>query len=160
MDKPTMLAEIKASEDFLNRSTRPLAEEHSGFAPKEGMLTAANQLAHVAHTVHWFLDGAFAPEGFALDFEEHDREVRAVTSIGDARKNVEAAFARTVELIDSKSDAEWDAALPQGMIMGGEPRWSVLPAIVEHTAHHRGALTVYSRLQGLTPPMPYMDMPE
>jgi uncharacterized damage-inducible protein DinB len=26
---------------------------------------------------------------------------------------------------------------------------------VEHTAHHRGALTVYSRLLGKVPPMPY-----
>ena len=28
-------------------------------------------------------------------------------------------------------------------------------AMVEHTAHHRGALTVYSRPLGKVPPMPY-----
>jgi uncharacterized damage-inducible protein DinB len=27
--------------------------------------------------------------------------------------------------------------------------------MVEHTAHHRGALTVYSRKLGKVPPMPY-----
>jgi hypothetical protein len=27
--------------------------------------------------------------------------------------------------------------------------------MVEHTAHHRGALTAYSRLLGKVPPMPY-----
>lgn len=31
-------------------------------------------------------------------------------------------------------------------------------AILEHTAHHRGVLTVHSRLCGHTPAMPYMDM--
>jgi len=28
--------------------------------------------------------------------------------------------------------------------------------MVEHTAHHRGALTVYSRVLGKVPAMPYM----
>jgi hypothetical protein len=28
----------------------------------------------------------------------------------------------------------------------------------DHTAHHRGALTVYSRLLGKVPKMPYADM--
>jgi uncharacterized damage-inducible protein DinB len=29
--------------------------------------------------------------------------------------------------------------------------------MVEHTAHHRGALTVYSRLLGKVSQMPYFD---
>ena len=33
----------------------------------------------------------------------------------------------------------------------------VVSAITDHTAHHRGALTVYARVSGLVPPMPYMD---
>ncbi|NJL28826.1 MAG: hypothetical protein HC897_13505 [Thermoanaerobaculia bacterium] len=40
--------------------------------------------------------------------------------------------------------------------MGGKPRAAIIGAIVDHTAHHRGTLTVYSRLLGYVPPMPYM----
>ena len=42
-------------------------------------------------------------------------------------------------------------------IMGGAPRLAIFGAINDHTAHHRGALTVYARLNGIVPPMPYMD---
>ena len=41
--------------------------------------------------------------------------------------------------------------------MGGVPRAAILSGITDHTAHHRGALTVYARLLGKTPPMPYAD---
>jgi uncharacterized damage-inducible protein DinB len=39
--------------------------------------------------------------------------------------------------------------------MGGQPISDIVWAMVEHTAHHRGALTVYSRQLGKVPPMPY-----
>ena len=39
--------------------------------------------------------------------------------------------------------------------MGGQPIGDIVWSIVEHTAHHRGALTVYSRLLGKVPIMPY-----
>ena len=46
--------------------------------------------------------------------------------------------------------------LPEGPVMGGAPRLAIVNAITDHTAHHRGTLTVYSRLRGHTPAMPYM----
>ncbi len=48
--------------------------------------------------------------------------------------------------------------LPEGPVMGGAPRMAIISAIEEHTAHHRGALSVYSRLLGLGPPVPYGGM--
>jgi uncharacterized damage-inducible protein DinB len=41
--------------------------------------------------------------------------------------------------------------------MGGLPKHAIWTAVLDHTAHHRGALTVYSRLLGKVPAMPYMD---
>ena len=41
-------------------------------------------------------------------------------------------------------------------MMAGAPRFAVIEGIQDHTAHHRGALTVYSRLLGMTPSVPYM----
>ena len=39
--------------------------------------------------------------------------------------------------------------------MSGAPRLAVVSGIVDHTAHHRGALSVYCRLLNKVPPMPY-----
>jgi uncharacterized damage-inducible protein DinB len=49
------------------------------------------------------------------------------------------------------------AELPKDGVMGGAPRIAIVGAIADHTAHHRGALTVYARLLGVVPPMPYME---
>ena len=46
---------------------------------------AASEVAHVAQTIGWFAEGAFDPQGSNMDFEAHDKAVRAVTSIDDAR---------------------------------------------------------------------------
>ena len=45
-----------------------------------------------------------------------------------------------------------------GEIMTGAPKMSVVGGIVDHTAHHRGALAVYARLLGKEPKMPYANM--
>ena len=50
---------------------------------------------------------------------------------------------------------ELRASLPPGPIMGGVPREAFVNGLADHTAHHRGALTVYSRLLGKVPDMPY-----
>jgi len=144
--------------EFFDRSTRVLEEKDSGFAPKDGMFTVAGQVSHAAQTVEWFFQGAFASGGFDLDFERADRETRAVQSLAAAREWFERACATGRATIDAHSDAEWAAPLPEGPIMGGQPRFTIMGALTDHTAHHRGALTVYSRLLGKVPAMPYMDM--
>jgi len=154
----TAVGEIAAAHEFFNRSTRGLTEQLSGYAPSEGMFTAAQQVAHVAQTVEWFIEGAFRPEGFGMDFEAMDAEVRKVTSLEAARAWVEKAFAAAKATVATKTDAELLTPLPEGPIMGGMPRMGVFGALTDHTAHHRGALTVYARLNGITPPMPYMEM--
>ncbi|MGE3510034.1 MAG: DinB family protein [Vicinamibacterales bacterium] len=152
------IAELNSAEEFFNRSTRNLEETHSSFAPVPGMMTAAQQVAHAAHTVDWFCQGAFRPNGFSTDFEAHAREVAACTSLSDARAWFTKAMAAARATLGAKSDAELLAPLPEGPVMGGAPRFAIVSAITDHTAHHRGALTVYARLQGIVPPMPYMDM--
>lgn len=146
--------------EYFDRSTRSLTEEDSGFAPAGGLFTAAQHVAHVAQTVEWFFDGAFSPDGFRMEWEQMDREVRAVQSLAAARQWLERAFASGQASIRAHSTAEWEELLPPGPIMGGIPRFAILGAIRDHTAHHRGALTVYARLRGKVPPMPYVETPE
>ncbi len=156
--KQMLAGQMAAMKEYFDRSTRVLDESDSGFAPQAGMFTTAQVVAHTAQTVEWFITGAFAPEGFSLDFDRMDSEVRAVTSLAAARAWFEKACATLQESIEAHSEADWMAALPPGPIMGELPRIAVFNALTDHTAHHRGALTVYTRLLGKVPPMPYMDM--
>ncbi len=158
MIKEGLLGQLAAMQEFFDRSTRVLEEADSAFAPKEGMFTVAAQVAHVAQTVEWFFKGAFAAAGFDMDFERMDKEVRTCTSLKAARAWFARAVAAGKDTVAAHSDEEWKQALPPGPIMGGQPRLVILGALTDHTAHHRGALTVYSRLLGKVPPMPYMDM--
>jgi uncharacterized damage-inducible protein DinB len=148
-------SQLAASQDFFQRSTRVLEETDSQFRPQGEMMTVAQQVAHAAQTLDWFIDGISRPEGFDLDFEKHAQELARVTSLAAARQMLDAAFRRSIDFLRSKSAEELAKPLAPGPILGGQPTSDVVWAMVEHTAHHRGALTVYSRLLGKTPPMPY-----
>ena len=158
MANEALLGQLAAMQEYFDRSTRVLEEGDSGFAPREGMYTAAQLVAHVAQTIDWFVQGAFAPGGFDTDFERLDKEVRGVTSLAAARAWIERACAAAKTVVEANTVRAWAEPLPPGPIMGGQPRSAVFGALTDHTAHHRGALSVYSRLLGKTPPMPYMDM--
>ncbi len=158
MIKQGLFGQLAAMKEYFDRSTRVLEEGDSAFAPKEGMFTAAQQVAHVAQTIDWFMEGAFAEGGFSMDFENMTKQVHAVTSLAAAREWFERSCAAAKTVVDSHSDGDWMAPLPPGPIMGGQPRFIIFGALTDHSAHHRGALTVYSRLLGKVPPMPYMEM--
>jgi uncharacterized damage-inducible protein DinB len=147
--------QLLASKDFFERSTRVLDEADSGFRPKEGMMTAAQQVAHAAHTLDWFIEGASRPEGFDLDFAKQAQALEGVTSLAAARQALEAAYAKAIHFLRTTSPEDLARPLPPGPVMGGMPISDIVWAMVEHTAHHRGALTVYSRQLGKVPPMPY-----
>jgi uncharacterized damage-inducible protein DinB len=147
--------QLLASQDFFERSTRVLDEADSGFRPREGMMTVAQQVAHTAQTLDWFIEGVSRPEGFDLDFAKHAQALEAATSLDAARQLLKTAYANVIQYLRSRSPEEFSQPLPPGPIMGGQPMSDIVWAMVEHTAHHRGALTVYSRLLGKVPPMPY-----
>jgi uncharacterized damage-inducible protein DinB len=75
-----------------------------------------------------------------------------VTSLAAARQALATAYANAIQFVGS---ADLARPLPPGPVMGGQPISHIVWAMVEHTAHHRGALTVYSRQLGKVPPMPY-----
>ena len=126
----TLIEQMKATQKFFNRSTGALAEEDSGYVPGDGAYTAANQIAHVAQTIDWFVEGAFDPQGFNMDFEAHDKEVRAVTSIDEARVWFKRAIENAVKQLEGKSEEEWGQPLPHGPVMGGQPRSSVFAVLL------------------------------
>jgi uncharacterized damage-inducible protein DinB len=147
--------QLVASKDFFDRSTRLLDEADSCFRPQAGMMTVAQQVAHTAQTLDWFVQGAGRPEGFDLNFAEQGKALAAVTSLAAARRMLESAYENVIRFLRSRSPEDLARPLPPGPVMGGQPCSDIVWAMVEHTAHHRGALTVYSRLLGKVPPMPY-----
>jgi len=155
MNAQHAIDELNATEKVFNRTCECLEEADSGFAPLPEMMTAAQQVAHVAGTVEWFVEGVFSPSGFDMDFEAGAAKCNAVTSLAEARAWLARAFAAARDAFAARSDAELAAALPENPILQG-PLYGVIEAIVDHTAHHRGALTVYARLRGKVPAMPYM----
>ena len=159
MKTEIFVAELKSAQDFFNRSTRCLTEEDSDFAPAPGTWTVAQQVAHAAQTVDWFFEGAFRPEGFEMDFEKMGAEVARVQSLTEARAWLARSFERALADLSTRSPEELREPLPPG-IMEGQPRAAIVGALMDHTAHHRGALTVYARLLGRVPAMPYMEMEE
>lgn len=157
---PEIFAEsLITTKEFFDRSTRCLTEAHAGFRPTPAMMTVAQQVAHVAQTFDWFIEGAFhRADGFDMDFENHMKPVIAIGSLAEARAWLDKAVAHAVAEIRSKTIEELQSPLVAGPVMGGKPKLCIIGAIDEHTAHHRGALTVYARLNGLVPAMPYMEM--
>jgi uncharacterized damage-inducible protein DinB len=158
MIKESLHGQLAAMKEYFDRSSRVLTEEDSAYAPAQGMLTAAQQVAHAAQTVEWFMTGTFAPDGFAMDFEEQGKAIHATTSLTAARDWMERACAAAHKIVDEHDDQDWMSPLPPGPIMGGLPKSSIFGGLTDHTAHHRGALSVYSRMLGKVPPMPYMEM--
>ncbi len=153
---PALIASLEGSQTYFNRSTSTLTEADSGFKPTEACMTTAGQVSHIAQTIDWFIDATLNEEGFNMDFESLDEEAQKITSLDEARARLDESYRRALNLLRTKSEDFWASSLPEGPVMGGLPKATVIPGIVEHTAHHRGALTVYARLLNKVPPMPYM----
>ena len=78
-------------------------------------------------------------------------------SFDESVKILKEATARGIEIIKNVADAELMAPIT-GEVMKGAPKLAIINAITDHSAHHRGALSVYARLLGKTPKMPYEGM--
>jgi uncharacterized damage-inducible protein DinB len=145
---------IRRTKNFFDNTTLCFDEKDADFAPKPGMFTTAQQIAHAAQAMEWFVDGAFSPEGMTTDFEAMEAEVRKIVTLKEARAWMDHAQAHVLRIIEKKPMME--LMLPiAGHVMAGMPRREIFEAIADHTAHHRGALAVYARLLGKAPRMPY-----
>lgn len=154
--KAEALGTIAATRKFFDRTTRCLDESDSTFRPHPATMTVASQVAHAAQVIDWFRAGAFEND-WNMDFAAQQAETDRVTSLATARAWLDAAWARLVERLERASEAELAAAMHDNPILQTLPRVHVVAAIVDHAAHHRGALAVYARLAGRSPEMPYGD---
>ncbi len=146
--------ELEMDLKFFKATLSVFREEDAGYAPQPELYTVAGHVAHTADTVNWFVEGAFGT-GWDMDFAALIAHAKAVTSLAEATAQLAQAFAKAAEVIGAASDGQLFEPIPDKQIMEGAPRCSIVSGITDHTAHHRGALAVYARLQGKEPPMPY-----
>ncbi len=154
MTADRLTAELTATRKYFFTTLSVLDDQDASFAPHADMYSVAAQVAHVADTVHWFVDGAFGP-GWDMEFDAAIARAKGVTSLPEARDAVNAAFDRALSVVAGASEESLQAPIPNDVLMNGAPRMAAIGAIVDHTAHHRGSLAVYARLLGKVPPMPY-----
>lgn len=146
--------QLRTSHKYIRSTISIFEEEDAGFAPRPELYTVAGHIAHAADSVEWFVEGAFG-EGWNMDFDGLIAAARAVETLEEADAWLDRAFAAAIAAFESASEEDLAAPIPDERIMGGAPRHAVVGPIVDHTAHHRGALAVYARLLGRVPPMPY-----
>jgi uncharacterized damage-inducible protein DinB len=156
-DPVTLKAEARENLEFarqcFDNSTRVLADAERAFSPTPESMTVIGHVVHVARTIDWFREGGF--DGvWRMEFGAMVKEGAKVTSLAEARAMLRSAWDRLGAVIDGATDAVLAAELPTNPILQGR-RYHVIEGILDHTAHHRGALAVYARLQGKTPAMPY-----
>ncbi|MFA6239435.1 MAG: DinB family protein [Candidatus Hydrogenedentales bacterium] len=142
--------ELRAERKLLRNILKDFKSAHADFRPTDGMMTVAQQVHHIAYTVKWFQEGAFGT-GFSMEAEN-----KKARTLEEATKELDAAYDGYIAFVEPLSEAVLHEPLPPNPIMQG-PRLVVIGAQRDHTAHHRGALTVYLRLLGVTPTMVYAD---
>jgi uncharacterized damage-inducible protein DinB len=135
---------------------RDFKPDQGGFKPADGMMTVAQQAYHIALTLKWFREGAFG-EGFDLDFEKLEAENRKDITLDEALAELNAVYDDYIAFLETLSEEDLARPMPPNPIFGEVPRSMIVGAEIDHTAHHRGALSVYLRLLGTTPRMVYED---
>lgn len=149
-----IVAQLKTSHKYMKSTIAIFEEQDAGFAPQPELYTVAGHVAHAADSVEWFVEGAFG-EGWNMDFDGLIAAARAVETLEEANAWLDRAFAHAIEVFQAASDEDLNATIVDERIMPGASRNAIVGPIVDHTAHHRGALTVYARLLGKVPRMPY-----
>lgn len=157
MDQNPAVSQLRMMQKFFNNTISVLEEKDSGFRPVECSYSVVEQLAHTSQSIKWFTLGAFSDAGFDADFEKLEKEVREAESLEKEKQKFDDEIEVACEVWGSKSEDELHEQLPPDSIMGSIPKFAILGAMMDHTAHHRGSLAVYARLCGKKPMMPYMD---
>lgn len=149
-----LAAELDSTRRFFLKTLEAFSEDDTSFAPQPEMHSVAAHVAHTAHTVDWFMEGAFG-QGWDMDFETHAAHTQQASSLQKALDHLDRAFENAKQTVREASTDELMETIPDPAIMEGAPRMAIVNAITDHTAHHRGSLAVYARLLDRVPPMPY-----
>ncbi|WP_164017602.1 DinB family protein [Pyxidicoccus trucidator] len=179
---------IRAHKQFFRRTLQAFQDQDAAFQPRPGMLSVAGHVHHVTAGLELFLAGVFpAMERFqGREWKSRRGEGQVWLGLGPGFTSMEwtkvsnenlsggsdaesplafalRAFDETMdlaaELYGQLSREELLLPLPENPIRLRTPQ-EALEIMIDHTAHHRGALAQYARLLDREPKIPYFEMSE
>ncbi|WP_224364471.1 DinB family protein [Hyalangium versicolor] len=176
---------LRMHRQFFHRTLSCFREEDASFRLCPGAMTVSGQVLHAAGAIEFFVSGLFGPfEGWSpqskrskgfVDMSWTERSNVGPDDRGDSAEVLEAqgSLKKAVELFDRTIDsamAIFGARSMEELTRGELDRNPLFPPgftvaavfemMIDHTAHHRGALAQYARSLGLEPKIPYFDMSE
>lgn len=154
MDGKEVVKLIKTERHYLQNILKDFRPEHGDFKPSEEMRTVGQQIKHIALTTKFYYETVFG-SGFTMSFEDYKAEMKKPISLEKALKDLDECYNKAESLVGNKTAAELNAPLPDNPMLGEGTLESVIIRNTDHTAHHRGALTVYLRLLGIKPQIIY-----
>jgi uncharacterized damage-inducible protein DinB len=152
--KTEALSQIDFIRKTFDRTTSVLEEKDAAFRATPENATIAYHIAHVAQTIDWFREGGFG-DHWRMDFEVMGAEAARVQTLAEGRRWLADAWDRLRATVADLPEAKLEETMGDNPILPNRRRYHTLEGLVDHCAHHRGALAVYARLLGKVPPMPY-----
>lgn len=180
---------LRDHQEFFHRVMTTFDEEDSNFRPTEGTMSVANQVLHAAVANEYFLSGIFGPyDGYAplckgtkgfIDMGwvglADEKELGVVLNKDEwpiaaaAGTSIKKALALFDQVIDDAA-AMFETVTPEALAAEKLPQNPVIPIdytypemfelMIDHMAHHRGALVTYAHLIGKDCKIPYFELSE
>ena len=101
--KQGIIENLKSMRQFFLNTINCLTEEDSAYAPKEDMYKVSEHIGHTAHTVEWFMDGAFSPQGFDMNFENYAERMKQHTSLTKSIAYFQDTVEQAIQKIQDRS---------------------------------------------------------
>ncbi|MCP4727525.1 MAG: DinB family protein [bacterium] len=157
MDGKTAVEIITKERKFLNNILKDLKPEHGDFKPADEMLTASQQIKHIALTGKWFYSKALGTGFEFASFDAYLEEMQKPLTLQEALDLLNETYEESVRAFGNMTEKEFDEIVKDDPMLGTFKKSDMIFYNNEHTAHHRGALSVYLRLLGITPTMIYAE---
>jgi uncharacterized damage-inducible protein DinB len=154
MDLDTAIQLVKRERNFLMNILKDFKPEHSDYKPQKEMKTVGQQIRHIELTIKFHYYSTFGP-GFDMSFQEYLAEMKKPISLEKALQGLHRMYDEAIAMLEKTTAEELLADLPNNPMLGTGACYTVIYKNSEHTAHHRGALSVYLRMLGITPAMVY-----
>ncbi len=136
---------------FSSNIYNDILPDQSDFRPAEGMMTVAEQMAHIGAFDEWLVQGLnHGNWGFDTFADRPEKTVE------EARAFMDHARRRLLVLVEELQTEGINSPVGPNPIFSPEMhKANVLMMTLAHECHHRGQLVVYIRLLGFQPTMIY-----
>lgn len=141
--------------DDLHEVIGRLSDDLLDWAPSEGMRTVRGQLQEIAVTelqlMGWVRDGKKLP------YQEVEKNLPAPLDLAGVVELLATVRAKTVDYLDSLSDAELDQPIPmpegwfEALLLPAVPRHDPFRSLAAHEWYHTGQLVSYLWSRGDDP---------